>query len=133
VRVHAQRARGRSNLKRNLLAIGCACLGGVIGYLGFWVLLAREIYAVVLPGGLLGLAAGIVRAQSPLVAVVCSLLAVVAGLLTEHQAAPFVADRSLSFFVRHILDLQPLTQISIAVGGLIGFWIPFRRRIRFTV
>ena len=120
------------SLRRNALAIGCACLGGIIGYLGFRFLLARGAYAIILPGGLLGLAAGIVRNNSTLVAVLCALLAVTAGVLAEHQVAPFVADDSLSYFLMHVVNLQPLTQVSIVVGGLIGFWVPFRRRIRDT-
>jgi hypothetical protein len=58
------------------------------------------------------------------------LLAIVAGLLAEHQLAPFVADTSLTYFLVHVLDLQPVTLLLIGMGGLIGFWVPFRRRIR---
>ena len=104
-------------MSRHVLAVCCACLGGAVGCVGFWLLLARGIYAVVLAGALLGLAAGIVRTHSPVVAVLSSLVAIVAGLWSEHQVAPFVADRSLGYFLRHLLDLQPLTQVSGAIGG----------------
>jgi hypothetical protein len=117
-------------LVRNVLTICCACVGGSIGYLGVVLLLERGVYALILPGGLLGLAAGIVRSRSPMVAVLCGFLAVVAGLLTEHHFAPFVADRSLSYFLVHALDLQPMTLFLIGMGGVIGFWVPFRRRLR---
>jgi len=106
-----------------------ACVGGVLGYLAFRFALRHGIYAVVLPGGFLGLAAGIPRNRSPVIAVLCGILATAAGLLTEHRFAPFVADGSLRYFLLHVFDLQPLTLISIAVGGLLGFWVPFRRRI----
>jgi hypothetical protein len=117
-------------LVSDVSTICCACVGGLLGYVGFVLLLQRGFYALILPGGLLGLAAGIARSRSPIVAVLCGLLAIIAGLLAEHQFAPFVADRSLSYFVVHSLDLQPVTLLSIGVGGLIGFWVPFRRRIR---
>jgi hypothetical protein len=117
-------------MRRNVLALCCASLGGAIGYLGFRFLLTRGMYAIILPGGLLGLAAGIFRNHSPLVAIVCALLAVTAGVLAEHSVAPFVADGSLSYLLMHVVDLQPLTQVSILVGGFIGFWVPFRRRNR---
>lgn len=58
---------------------------------------------------------------------VCGVLAVGLGLFTEWQFAPFKKDDSLSYFLAHILDLRPITLIMIAVGGAIGFWIPFRR------
>jgi hypothetical protein len=107
-----------------------ACAGAALGYLAFTFALRLGIYAVVFPGGFLGLAAGIPRNRSAVVATVCGILATAAGLFTEHRFAPFVADRSMSYFLQHIFDLQPLTLVSIATGGLIGFWVPFRRRVR---
>jgi len=114
----------------NVLAIGCACVGASLGYLGFVLLLDQGFYALILPGSLLGLAAGIVRNRSALVAVACGVLAVVAGLLAEHQVSPFIADSSLAFFLAHVRDLQPVRLFLIGCGGLIGFWVPFRRRQR---
>ena len=116
-------------LAGNALSVGCACLGGFLGYLGFVLLLDRGFYALVLPGGLLGLAAGIPRSRSMIVPALCGLLAIGAGLLAEHRYAPFVADPSFGYFVTHAVDLQPVTLLLIGLGGLIGFWVPFRRRI----
>jgi hypothetical protein len=120
-------------MSRHVLAVCWACLGGAVGYVGFWLLLARGIYAVVLPGALVGLAAGIVRTPSPLVAVVCSLVAIVAGLWDRAPGGAVCCGPQLGLLSASLLDLQPLTQGSIAVGGLIGFWVPFRRRIRHTI
>src|SRR6185436_11957336 len=106
----------------------CACLGGFLGYLGFVFLLERGFYALVLPGGLLGLAAGIPRSRSMIVPALCGILALGAGLLAEHRYAPFVADPSFSYFVVHAADLRPATLLLIGLGGVIGFWVPFRRR-----
>lgn len=115
---------------RNILAIGCGLLGGAAGYVGFIALLGQGFYALVLPGGLVGLAAGIVPTQSRLVPLACGVLAIGAGLVAEHRYAPFVVDGGFIYFVRHAGDLQPVTQGLIALGGLIGFWVPFRRRMR---
>jgi len=114
----------------DVLAVCCACVGGLLGYLGFVQLLDRGYYALVLPGGLLGLAAGIPRSRSLMVPVLCGVLGLVAGLLAEYRFAPFIADRSPGFFLMHANDLKPMTLGLIGLGGLIGFWVPFRRRVR---
>jgi hypothetical protein len=114
----------------NVSTVCCACVGGILGYLGFVVLLDRGYYALVLPGGLLGLVAGISRSRSLMVPALCGILGIVAGLLAEYRFAPFVSDPSLGYFLTHANNLQPMTLILIGLGGLIGFWVPFRRRIR---
>jgi len=115
-------------MKNNLLALCGALVGGTLGYFAFSWILAQGFYALVLPGGLLGFGAGIVPNRSVLVAVVCGLLATALGLFTEYSFRPFVADHSFLYFVSHVYELQPLTLLMIAVGGLIGFWVPFRRK-----
>lgn len=92
----------------------------------------RGFYAMVLPGGALGLIAGIPRSRSIAVPILCGLLAVVTGLMTEYRFAPFVADSSLGYFVAHVGNLSPVTLLLIGLGGLIGFWVPFRRRVRLN-
>ncbi len=58
----------------------------------------QGFYALVLPGGLLGLGAGIVKNRSWLIAVVCGLSAVGLGLFTEWHFFPFVKDESFRYF-----------------------------------
>jgi len=120
----------RNVLIGDVATVCCACVGGLLGYLGFVLLLDSGLYALVLPGGLLGLTAGIPRSRSRMVPVLCGVFAIVAGLLAEYRFAPFVADGSLSYFLGHALALRPVTLVLIGLGGLIGFWVPFRRRIR---
>jgi hypothetical protein len=96
------------------------------------LLLDRGYYALVLPGGLLGLLAGIPRSRSLWAPVVCGTLGIVAGLLAEYRFAPFAFDPSLGYFLTHANNLQPMTLVLIGLGGLIGFWVPFRRRTRAT-
>jgi len=119
----------KDRLVGNVLTVCFACVGGVVGHLGFGLLLNQGFYAMVLPGGLAGLAAGIPRSRSLVVPVLCGLLAIVAGLLTEYRFAPFLADGSFKYFLAHTLDLRPLTLLLIGLGGFLGFWVPFRRLI----
>jgi hypothetical protein len=42
--------------------------------------------------------------------------------------APFVADGSFGYFVRHVADLRGLTLLMTALGGGIAFYGPFRSR-----
>ncbi len=52
----------------------------------------------------------------------CALLALAAGALTQWRYAPFLADHSLTFFVTHFGYLQPGTVLMIAIGVFAGFW-----------
>ncbi len=116
-------------MKNIVIALGGACLGGVLGFFGFSLLLGQGFYALVLPGGLLGLGAGIVPTRSILVAVVCGLAAIALGLFTQFHFFRFPDDDSLSYFLSHLGSLRPVTLLMIAVGGVIGFYVPFRRRL----
>jgi len=115
------------NIKQDCLVLLGAVTGGFLGYVVFFWLAHRGLYGLVVPGGLLGLGAGLFTTRSKYVAVICGLLALLLGFFTEWQFAPFVADEGLGYFVGHIHQLQPITLIMIAAGALIGFWVPFRR------
>lgn len=104
-----------------------AAIGGLIGYLVFFWVAKLGFYALILPGGLLGFGAGLFNARSVAVAVICGVAATALGFYTEWRFAPFAANESLGYFVAHIHQLNPITLVMIAAGGLIGFWGPFRR------
>jgi hypothetical protein len=114
-------------MRENLIALAGALVGGAIGYFAFFWIAGQGFYGLILPGGLLGLGAGIVKNRARWVAVVCGVLAVGLGLFTEWQFAPFVKDKSFTYFLAHIYELKPLTLLLIAVGGAIAFYVPFRR------
>ena len=124
---HAQDLPKACRMRNNCLALGAAVLGGTLGYFAFFWIAKQGFYALVLPGGLFGLAAGVVKNKSIVIALVCALLATALGLFTEWQFAPFKKDHSLGFFLAHIADLEPITLIMIALGGFLGFWVPFQR------
>ena len=115
------------NLKRNSLALLGAGIGGFLGYMGFFWLAHQGLYGLILPGGLLGMGAGIANTRSKYISVVCGLLALALGFFTEWRFAPFAADDSLGYFVSHVHELRPITLLMIAAGALLGFWIPFNR------
>ena len=115
-------------MKQQVLALIGAMVGGLIGYFGFLWIAHQGFYALVLPGGLLGLGASLFPTRSTGVCILCSVLALALGFLAEWQFAPFIVDRSLGYFLTHIHQLKPITLIMIATGTLIGFWAPFSRR-----
>jgi hypothetical protein len=115
-------------MKQILIALAGATVGGVVGYLVFFWMVKQGFYGLVLPGGLLGLGAGIVKNRSIALAIICGLAALCLGICAEWRSAPFVADESLGYFLTHIFQLNPVTLVMILVGGLLGFWIPFRRK-----
>jgi len=106
-----------------LRALGGAVGGCAVGCAAFFLLARLGIYALVLPGALLGFGCGALSGgPSNLVGIVCGALALVAGVLTEWWFAPFVVDASIGYFVTHLQDLGTTTLVSIAAGGLFGFW-----------
>lgn len=114
-------------MKSNLLALWGALVGGVVGYVLFFWFARQGFYALALPGGLVGLGAGVVANRSRGVAVACGVAALILGALTEYQFAPFKADASAAYFLTHLQQLQPVTLLLIGVGGCLGFYVPFRR------
>jgi hypothetical protein len=117
-------------MKNNVLALCGALMGGLLGYFLFFWIIAQGFYGLVIPGGLLGLGAGVVRNKSILVAISCGFLATALGVFAEFRRAPFTADGSFWYFISHVFVLPPVTLVMIAAGGLIGFWVPFRRKER---
>ena len=114
-------------MERALLVLIGAAAGGTAGYTLFWYAHQWGFYAIVLPGAMLGIGAGLARNRSVFMALLCGLLAIGLGLFTEWWNFPFVRDGRIEYFVTHIHELKPITLGLIGLGGLIGFWMPFRR------
>ena len=119
-------------IKQPLILLIGAVVGGFIGYHGFDWVFRHGFYAMVLPGGLLGIGAGFARNRSVLLALLCGIAAMTLGLYKEWSRWPFVVDGSFSYFVQHAYDLNPVTILMIAAGGFLGFWMPFRAIQRFN-
>jgi hypothetical protein len=99
-----------------------AIAGGCVGYFAFFWIARQGFYALVLPPALLGLAAGLcARGRSTILAGVCGVAGPALGLFTEWRFAPFVSDTSLSYFIRHIHALRPLTLLMLALGAFLSY------------
>jgi hypothetical protein len=112
-------------MKNTLLVLGGAVVGGLVGCWAFGWALAQGFYALILPGGLLGLGAGLARNRSLVLAVVCGLLATALGVFAEWHYRPWVKDDSLSYFLLNFHKNDSLTLLMIAIGGVLGFWGPY--------
>lgn len=109
-----------SNWLRGILG---AVVGAALGYSVFFFLAGQGLYAIVIPGALLGLGCGYLSGLPSLgLGILCGLSAILLGLFIEWQFAPFIKDDRLSYFMTHLHDLRPATLIMIALGGLFGFW-----------
>lgn len=113
--------------KQEILVLLGAIIGGMLGYFVFFWILLQGFYELILPGGLVGLGAGLFKSKLKIVSAICGLLALTFGIVAEWRFAPFKADDSFGYFVTQLHQLKPMTLIMIVAGTAVGFWIPFRR------
>jgi len=114
---------------RNLgLGLLGALAGAALGYWAFFWIAHHGFYAMVLPGALAGLGGGLpVKDRSILRAAFCGALALGLGLFTEWRFRPFIADRSLGYFMTHLHQLQAVTLMMVAAGAVLGAWLALGR------
>jgi hypothetical protein len=103
-------------------AIGGAILGVAITFL----LYKQGVRAAAIPGGLLGIGAGLFRHRTIAVPIICCIAALAVGTFVEWRLFPFEKDESLAYFITHMQDKRGLILIMIAIGGVVGFYSPFR-------
>ncbi len=120
-----------SDFLRSLLAIVCgffgAVVGAIVGYFLFFWLTGIGFYALVVPGAVTGFAAGLAAGRgSALLGIIAGAIALVAGVFTEWQFAPFHANKTFPYFLTHIAELKPITLIMIVVGTLLAGWLAAR-------
>jgi hypothetical protein len=100
-----------------------AVLGAFMGYLGFAWAYHQGFYALILPGALMGLGCGLMATGPSVVrGVICGVLGVAAGLLSEWKVRPFNVDGSLGFFLANLRELTQVTLLMVALGGGFAFW-----------
>jgi len=114
---------------KNLLAgLAGALAGAAVGYFAFIWIARQGFYALMLPGGLAGVGASLfVSDRSVLRGVLCGVFALGLGLFAEWRFAPFIKDASLDYFLAHVGQLQPITLLMIAGGGVLGYWLALGR------
>src|SRR5436853_5783878 len=106
---------------KSVLAAACGLAGGIVGHFLFIWMAGQGFYALVLPGALVGIGAGmILKERSIPLMVFCGLLGLCFGLFSEWRLSPFRADHTLSYFLRHLGDLLPLTKLMIALSAVCG-------------
>jgi hypothetical protein len=110
-----------------VVPLGCALAGGVAGHFAFLWIARQGFYALILPGALIGFAGGWfvqrpTRGFGLVFGIVCALLALIVGVVSEWRLRPFLADNSFGYFITHLQQLRPITLIMIAIGAAFAFW-----------
>lgn len=109
----------------NALGLVGAAVGGVVGFFLYGQLLKVGLYALVLPGALVGLGANLLaRHRSWLRGLVCGAGALKVMLLSDWYWHGFKADPSLMYYLTHLgeLDQGFWAYAMLAVGTVVGFW-----------
>ena len=117
-----------SRIKNILAGLAGAVIGGGMGYFAFIWIARQGFYALMLPGVLAGVGASLfVSDRSVPRGALCGVFALGLGLFAEWRFAPFIKDPSLGYFLVHVHQLQPITLLMIAAGGVLGYWLAVGR------
>ena len=115
-----------SEIKQLLLITLGAIVGGVLGTGITYFLSEQGVRAAAIPGGMLGLAAGMFRHRTIAVPIVCCIAALALGLVVEWKLFPWAEDQSFTFFIQNLHEKRALILIMIGIGAAVGFYSPFR-------
>ena len=116
----------QSRVVSTVLGLVGAAAGGALGFFAFGWALNYGLYALVFPGGFLGIGCGLLsRHVSRARGVVCGVAGLSLGLFTEWWYRPFDADGSFSYFLTHVpnLDGGPFTFLMLAAGTVAAYWL----------
>lgn len=109
------------NSLKNLLG---AVVGGAIGCFVFVWFLKYGFYAMIAPGGLLGIGASLHRHRFFAWPFITGIAAFALGLFAEWKFRPW-NDPSLSYFFNNLSDLTPVNWMMIGLGAGLAFYFPF--------
>ncbi len=110
-------------------AIG-AVAGAIAGYVLFFLTLKyASLYALVLPGALIGLGRlfGTRTVSIPL-GIACGLGALVLSLSIEYQVTPGAAEEGIADFLRHVHERPFRNVASIIAGPGMALWFGIGRK-----
>jgi hypothetical protein len=114
----------RQQVVSHILGFVGAVLGGALGFYIFGWLVSYNFYGLMIPGALLGGGCGLLaRHASNVRGIICAIAAAVFALFNEWWYLPFVADKSLAYFVSHVTSLTPVTWLFVVFGSLIAYWL----------
>jgi len=121
----------RTALSHALGLIGAA-IGGVVGFFAFRWILSQGLYALILPGAMLGAGCGaLARHPSLARGVACGLAGLDLGLVCEWKFFPFVADEGLGYFLAHLHQLKPISILMILAGAYMAYWMGRGSRVEW--
>ena len=110
------------------LALLAAAVGGGVGYFAFFWIAKQGLYAIMLPTALVGLGTGLcVTSRSQPLAIAGAIGGLALGLFTEWKFAPFIVDNSLSYFIKHVYQLKPVTLLMLAIGTVASYRLALGR------
>ena len=97
--------------------------GGALGCIGFYLMRHLGLYAMIVPGAMIGLGCGAqAGGRSIALGVVAAVVSLALGIVIEWYFFPFIADKSLSYFLQNLSGLTLRAKIMIAAGAFAGFW-----------
>jgi hypothetical protein len=103
--------------------IAGAIVGGAIGY-GVFVMLSRfGIYAIILPGALIGIAASYgSRMYSLPLGIICAVAALPVSLLAHGHLFRFIQDDSLQYLFLNFYKLPTMELVMMLFGVFAAFY-----------
>lgn len=108
---------------RPVLSLVGGAIGGAIGSVLTALLADRGLYALVLPGALLGAGCGAMSvARSRARGIVCGVAGLVLGLLVDWWVAPFPNDKSFVYFLTNIHRGTLMLSVMVVLGALAAYW-----------
>jgi hypothetical protein len=104
--------------------ISGALAGAALGFAAFTLLLKYSgVYAMAIPGALVGLVCGYcINRRSLVLGVICAGIAAANMVFAEWWNFPFKKDEGLGFFLQNLNQLSGLFWLSLLLGGGLAFW-----------
>lgn len=103
--------------------IGGAVLGALAGFAVFTALAKFGLYALVIPGALVGIVGSYFsQRRSLILGIICIAVAAILTIFTEWWNFPFAKDTSLIFFLEHLGNLNLHFWLSLLLGCGVAFW-----------
>jgi uncharacterized membrane protein (Fun14 family) len=102
-----------------------AVVGGIVGFIVFRWLASMNLLAHMVPGVLLGIAAGwAARRRIHLLGAICAIAALGLTIVAEWSIAPFNANETLAYFITHLteMDHARFKLIAIGLGAAAAYW-----------
>jgi len=119
----------RDSILALLRGLAGGVAGGVAGYFVFSWLTGQGLYALALPGALLGLGCGWASRQKSIVlGVLCAVMGLALGIVCDWRVKVPIGDGSLWGYVMNLHQRSAMTLIFLALGVLLAYWFGLGRQ-----